>query len=72
MKNENTEGKVSNTCVYIKLKTYSGIQEMNFCFLLQVCFFFWLILAEGFVLPELYVILLCFVEESMKDMNSYV
>lgn len=71
MENENTEGKVSNMCVCIKLKTYSGIQEMNFLFLLQV-FFFWVILAEGFVLPELHVVLLCFVEESMKDMNIYV
>lgn len=39
MENENTEGKVSNMCVFVKLKTYSGIQEMNFCFLLQVFFF---------------------------------
>lgn len=44
---------------------------MNFWFLVQVVFF-WVILAEGFVLPELYVVLLCFVEESMKDRNSYV
>lgn len=58
-------------CVLSLCKTYSGIQEMIFWFLVQV-FFFWVILAEGFVLPELYVVLLCFVEESMKDMNSYV
>lgn len=58
-------------CMCIKLKNYSGIQETNFLFLLQV-FFFRVILAEGYVLPKLYVVLLCFVEESMKNMNSYV
>lgn len=30
MENENIERKVSNMCVCIKIKTYAGIQEINF------------------------------------------
>lgn len=54
MENENTEGKVSNTCVYINLKNHFGIQEINFLLLLQD--FSMVILAEGFVSLELYVV----------------
>lgn len=63
MKNENTEGKISNMCGCINLKTYSGIQEINFLCFLQVFIFSMVILAEGFVLMWFS---LCFAEGSME------
>lgn len=59
-------------CVYVlSLKLILVFKKLIFGFDSKF-YFFWIILAEAFVLPELYVVLLCFVEESMKDTNSYV
>lgn len=69
MENENTEGKVSNMCVCINLKTYSGIQEINFLLLLQV-FFLWLFWLKGLFFLSCTWLLLCVAEGSTKDTNG--
>lgn len=62
-------GKVSNMCVSINLKIYSGIQEINFLLLLNFFLsFFWL---KGLFLSCMW-FLLCFAEENMKDTDGCV